>query len=276
MTPAQIAARWKTSLHEAGHLHVGRAMAAESRTVQAVVYPIREGGGGAAEVQTTGQSFKNAVESAAGGRAAKLARIYPPPRLAIVEPAAEPQEKSETAPATPASRKPEPETIFDRFRSAKEPPTDACTVAEFCVGAGEEHPREWAKRWRRVHAAARLHVWANREAIRETAIRLFYDGHATLFGKIGPPQTSPSQQSRTHTNQPQRNPTHETDEKQPDPARNSACRNDTRRPHTGRHRSASRNSGNPARHGEASPRGSRRPWPPHVPRSCPAACRAPH
>jgi hypothetical protein len=161
-------------------------MAAESRTVQAVVYPIREGGGGAAEVQTTGKSFKNAVESAAGGRAAKLARIYPPPRLAIVEPAAEPQEKSETAPATPASRKPEPETIFDRFRSAKEPPTDACTVAEFCVGAGEEHPREWAKRWRRVHAAARLHVWANREAIRKTAIRLFYDGHATLLGEDRP------------------------------------------------------------------------------------------
>ena len=186
MTPAQIAARWKTSLHEAGHLHVGRAMAAESRTVQAVVYPIREGGGGAAEVQTTGESFKKAVESAAGGRAAKLARIYPPPRLAIVEPAAEPQEKSETAPATPASRKPEPETIFDRFRSAKEPPTDACTVAEFCVGAGEEHPREWAKRWRRVHAAARLHVWANREAIRKTAIRLFYDGHATLLGEDRP------------------------------------------------------------------------------------------
>lgn len=233
MTPAQIAARWKTSLHEAGHLHVGRAMAAESRTVQAVVYPIREGGGGTAEVQTTGESFQErgpersrgesrqagpnlpaaplgdcrARSRAAGKKRDRTGHAREPqasPRRFSTDSGARKSRRQTPAPSPSFVSEPERNTPANgRNDGAGYTPPPACTFGR--IGRRSAKPPS---------------------AYSTTATPRYW-------GKIGPPQTSPSQQSRTHTNQPQRNPTHEPDEKQPDPARLAACRNDQRRPHTG-------------------------------------------
>ncbi len=165
--------RWATSLHEAAHIEVARALNRWNCSCHAAVLP---NGGGLASLPDGLTGWARIVATAAGTYGGKLARIFNTPR----------RRKSDQ-PAPGASTAPDVrDTVATwaqaNFSEAVRLAPDEREVARYCIDGHENEPREWGARYRRIHAAARLEVWRNRSRIYETARLIFLNGAAYIRG----------------------------------------------------------------------------------------------
>jgi hypothetical protein len=159
----KITARWRVSLHEAGHAVAGRHLL--RRTARAVVFDdpcglADLGGEGAVPA-----SFAEALATAAGPAAEVLAEHHAPPE----SPLAVPLEVTYAEEVKPLREK------VSRCMP------DHIAVARWCIGGIEKQPDRWAKRYNWVHREARILVARHRQEIVEPARRLFERGLVTLF-----------------------------------------------------------------------------------------------
>jgi hypothetical protein len=113
------------------------------------------------------------VSAASGTRAESLARLHPAPRR---------------RPAPPATCHPEIADLRTRATDAVQSAYlgslvgDEETIAAYCVRFSPADPRDWTRRFRRIHAAARLEVWRHRIEIIQIATELYHEGHVEFLG----------------------------------------------------------------------------------------------
>jgi hypothetical protein len=163
---------WRTSVHEAAHgcfaLKHGAAAVELTATLD---------GGLCSPIGLPRLAgFDEATFSAVGAAGSRLARFTKPPQKQTDRPTAAPPPYSMDAEGIETCKA---RAIADIRRSTP----DAVIVAQWaCLGVHgiEEHPHEWPRRARRVHAAARLFVRQHRDEILEIARSLY----ATGFVKI--------------------------------------------------------------------------------------------
>lgn len=158
-----VARRWKTCLHEAGHIVAGRT--ALKRTVKAVVY---NDGVGAAYLEIDGglpRTFEEALAVAAGSEAEALAEAHAPP------------EASQPAPALTTT---DSQSVKPMVTQLRRSPSDAVALAQWCIRGIENEPDRWAKRCYWIRREANLFVARHQQQIVDAAKGLYANGFTTL------------------------------------------------------------------------------------------------
>jgi len=168
-------ARWATALHEAGHLVV--AVRANRWRVKASAY-VMDDGSGVAVFPHGLTRFDSTTATAAAERAEGLARLYPAP--------ARQRRPAMPKPGFTAERIRAAASIESQQQAARacftQASGDAESIAAWCIAGHETDPREWARRYRRVQAAARLAVWRYQVEIVTVALKLFHTGVVRMEG----------------------------------------------------------------------------------------------
>ena len=175
MKPLQT--RWKTALHEAGHICTARALNAWETSCHA---RIREanGGGGVATLPPGLTPFQSAVATAAGDHAARLPFDAPARRR-------RPRQPSHTTAAgirARAAAAAAEDALAHSVRRVCETGNDADFVARYCISTHPENPDEWRFAFDAVHADSRRLVWELRDEIHRIATMLFHRGAVTIPG----------------------------------------------------------------------------------------------
>jgi hypothetical protein len=158
---AQIA-RWKTCLHEAGHVVSGKVLL--KHTSRAIVFG---DGGGVADVGGEGGVpflFEDALTTAAGGAAESLADLHPVPDLPLPVPLEVVY----------------PDVVEPKRLAVRKMMTDEVAVARWCIAGIETQPDRWANRFHWIRREARLFVARHQREIVEVATVLFGRGIVTL------------------------------------------------------------------------------------------------
>ena len=164
--------KWKTALHEAAHMQVALLLTHDLLRPAVSATLLSEGrtsGIAACAGQLT--PFAKATMAAAGSYGGKLVDQWPRPRShyrkkQLLERQLEQSAKGELT----------AESVRKVFAGFKGGPSDAEIVANFCTSFEPDNPKDWAKRYKRVHAKARLTVYNHRAAIREIATELYLTG----------------------------------------------------------------------------------------------------
>jgi hypothetical protein len=156
--------RWKTSLHESGHLMAGKILLRDEMGY-AVVLPT---GGGIAftgdEAEGRRLTFNEILGIVVGPVAERLAERHNlpdeiPKPSSVVEPG--PPEKSE----------------YTNFKSImKTTETDSVKIAKWCVLECPDNPERWVQRYRWIHREAERFVRDYESEIVKIARKLFCGG----------------------------------------------------------------------------------------------------
>jgi hypothetical protein len=157
--------RWKTCLHEAGHVVAAKRLLGHA--TGAVVF---DDGSGAAYVggEEAPVGFKDARVRAAGPAAEKLADQYPPPDMPVPVPL-------EVAyPETAGPLKAEIPTLL----------SDAEIIARWCIQGHEAEPNLWTLRHGFVTTSAEDYLAEHQQEVVEIATVLF--GRGILVLPAGP------------------------------------------------------------------------------------------
>ncbi len=154
--------RWRTCLHEAGHAVAGRVLV--GNVARAVVFGDGCGAAYLGSDASVSVSFEQALAVAAGPAAEMLTSRYTPPDGA-------PARALEAAYGEPAAA---------LRKELRESPTDATTVARWCIAGVEDQPERWVSRFHWIHREARLFVAGHQDQIAETAAALYGRGIVTL------------------------------------------------------------------------------------------------
>jgi hypothetical protein len=165
-------ALWRTSVHEAAH----GAFALHHGAVGVELTATLDGGLCSPIGLPRLAGFDEATFSAVGAAGSRLARFTKPP-----------QKQTERPPATPPPYSLDAEGIevckARALADIRRSTPDAIVIAQWAsmgVHGIEEHPNEWPRRARRVHAAARLFVRQNRDEILEIACSLYRAGFVKI------------------------------------------------------------------------------------------------
>jgi len=149
--------RWVTAVHEAGHIVASQVLGGQS--VGAVLF---SAGGGAAYVGKLG-AFEDALMTACGPAAERLAEVHSPPDVA---------DRDDL---------PVAETIdcdaAEDLRVDLGPSDDRC-IAEWAITGYESEPDRWARRHAWIHREADLLVKRHERAILAVASELYAHGVA--------------------------------------------------------------------------------------------------
>ncbi len=169
--------RWACALHEAAHLETARAMNLFNCSCHAALLP-GDDGGGLAQLPAGLTAWKCAVAIAAGEIGGKLAARYPIPKRRHTDPPLPVESGNGGEDILPGLVRWAMSGHSDAVASA----SDDEHVARWCIAGHEAAPHEWARRHRRVKAAARLEVWRVRNQIHQTARALYLNGAVHLPG----------------------------------------------------------------------------------------------
>jgi hypothetical protein len=167
--PHDSETRWQTALHESGHLVTARALNRWDTECRAELYAV----GGCAWLPLGLTEHTRMVSTAAGLRAERLSRLHPAPRR-------RPQPAPNLYPEVAVLREQATDSAQAAFLGQLT--TDADELARYCIKFCPADPKDWARRFRRIHAAARLAVWIHRVEIVEVATRLFHEGKVSFPG----------------------------------------------------------------------------------------------
>ena len=160
----RIATRWRVCIHEAGHAVAGHQLL--KCTARTVVF---DNGVGAADigVDTTDlRTFEEVLAVAAGPAAEFLAEKCALPDV----PPFAPLETLYPTNAIPLKAQ------------LQKSPSDAVSIARWCIRGIEQQPDRWANRFHWIHREARILVARHQQEIVELATDLFAKGLTTLPG----------------------------------------------------------------------------------------------
>lgn len=162
--------RWRLALHESAHITVAMQLNQWRTSCRAEIHE----GGGVATLPLGLSKTANAAATAAGAYGEKLTRYFKAPKRR------RPKVQSSTLhPEVEKLRADAVEEIQRAYVCGLS--SDADAIAQHCISYGGG-PADWAKRYRRCRAQARLAVWKHRVAIVETARQLFHDGAVSFEG----------------------------------------------------------------------------------------------
>jgi hypothetical protein len=157
--------RWQTALHEAAHLVVGRKLNRWDCRCGAHIY---FAGGGFATLPEGLTEWATMVSTAAGARAERLARLFPPPPM---------------PPAVPEIGAEAGAVIADAQQAYLRRMTpDEVEISKHCIKYEPGNFKDWVRRATRITAAARLEVWRHRREIVAIAERLYQTGCVIFEG----------------------------------------------------------------------------------------------
>ncbi len=166
---ATSSARWAVCLHESAHVVIARALNQWNCQCQAEVYAV----GGVATMPHGLTRHAHVVATAAGGYGERLARLHPAPRR---------------RPAPPATMAPHIAALREKATDSAQAAylgtltSDADELAAYCVRFCPADPKDWERRFKRIHAGARLAVWIHRVEIVQIALQLFHEGRVSFPG----------------------------------------------------------------------------------------------
>ncbi|MFA7174030.1 MAG: hypothetical protein WC340_11575 [Kiritimatiellia bacterium] len=164
--------RWRTALHEAAHLQTGLLLTHDLLRPAVSATLVDEGrtsGIAACAGQLT--PFAKAIMAAAGSYGGKLVNEWPRPRSHYRKKQLIDRQLKQSANGELTA-----DSVRKVFAGFKGGPSDAEIVANFCTSFEPGNPGDWVKRYKRVHAKARLMVYKHRAAIREIATELYLTG----------------------------------------------------------------------------------------------------
>ncbi|MFA7174748.1 MAG: hypothetical protein WC340_15325 [Kiritimatiellia bacterium] len=164
--------KWRTALHEAAHLQTALLLTHDLlRPAVSATLVVEGATSGIASCAGQLTPFNEAVMTAAGTYGGKLVNEWPRPRSHYRK-----KQLIERQLKQSANGELTAESVRKVFQNYKGGPSDAESVAKFCTSFEPDNPGDWMKRYKRVHAKARLLVWTHRQTIRTIATELYLTG----------------------------------------------------------------------------------------------------
>ena len=163
--------KWRTALHEAAHIQIALLLTHDLLQPAVSATLVDEGrtsGIAACAGQLT--PFAKATMAAAGSYGGKLVDQWPRPRSHYRKKQLIDRQLKQSANGELTA-----DSVRKVFAGFKGGPSDAEIVAKFCT-IQPDTPKDWMKRYKRVHSKARLMVFKHRAAIREIATELYLTG----------------------------------------------------------------------------------------------------
>jgi hypothetical protein len=152
--------RWKTAIHEAGHLVIGLLLAADP--TERCFAVLKSDGDGEASMPISTNSDDQICATACGPVAQDMLRVSPCPRPPEPSPLVEvprlpvfPDEKSQ-----------------GRTTAPPEPTPDAVRIARNCIEGFERHPWLWLRNYQTLMDEAHRRVFENASLILSVAARI--------------------------------------------------------------------------------------------------------